>query len=318
MPDASHTPAFRCTNPRCYRVGTQVPAATGSVCRWPDSCARPQPNAFATPTLPTKAPPPLPRPTTGGVPVSLPGSRTFWQKWRGCLLPVFVVVAVVVLLRNCVSPPTRQENRPVPPATPTSTPYRTVESSPTPDPTLRRFGASPAPTSTPTPAATLFFDTPLPTPFFIPPARTPTPTPPANHYTLYEHPRHQYSVWLPPDWLTLLNPKENGDRLECLTRDGKQLLILVRNTPRSLQELYQQHAAEHTLHDPLKTNDYAVIKPDKNWFVVSGYNGPRGYYIKGYKRGNVFLFLALEYDQHGPNVISDDDIKKISRSFPND
>lgn len=329
MSDLSPTPAFRCTNPRCYRVGTQVPAATGAVCRWPESCARPRPNAFATPPpMPTPGfaspPPPLPRPAA--VPVPLPVRPLSRPTWGGCLLRALGLVAVLVVVRGCFGALNRRESPPAPSVAPAPTLRRTVEGLSTPEPTPRRSGAySPTPDATPSlfSPSRLLTPTPTATPaatvFFFSPVRTPVPVPTisANRYAPYQHRGAEYRLLLPAAWVGQLVTLDNGDKVLCQTADHKRMQLRVRNDPRTVQELYNFYAAEHTADDPDKRNDYTRPPRNGDWFVVSGSNRGRGYYIKGVKRGGRFLFLGIEYDENGPNTMSREDIETISRSFPN-
>ena len=100
-----------------------------------------------------------------------------------------------------------------------------------------------------------------------------------------------------------------------MSQDGQtKLLLLGKHNPRShtLAKIYSEWAAEHTAADPGKVVDYKVLRDD--WFVVSGRDGPRGFYVKGVLRQETLLLMCLEYDEQDC-PLTEQDIGIMSRSF---
>jgi hypothetical protein len=75
------------------------------------------------------------------------------------------------------------------------------------------------------------------------------------------------------------------------------LLLVGKSNPRErpLAKIYSESASEHTAAEPEKVVDYKVLRD--GWFVVSGRNGPRGFYVKGVLKQQTLLLMCLEYDE---------------------
>jgi hypothetical protein len=84
------------------------------------------------------------------------------------------------------------------------------------------------------------------------------------------------------------------------------------NSPLRLRDSYQQWTAQHTKAEPVKTVDYKILRDD--WFVVSGQNSGRGFYIKALAKRDALAFMYFECDEnHYP--VSKETLTAMSRSF---
>jgi hypothetical protein len=140
-----------------------------------------------------------------------------------------------------------------------------------------------------------------------------TPTHGDGDCTLYTDSRHGYSVMVPAILASNLREEPSGDEASATSSDGRtKLLLRVKRGVGTLKSLYRQWTAEHTAKDPGKVVDYKTLR--NNWFVVSGFDGPRVYYVKVVVRGSEALFMCLEYDRVGGNI-TPDMLTTMSRSF---
>ena len=150
-------------------------------------------------------------------------------------------------------------------------------------------------------------------------AASPTPHESTNSdgsYTLYTNRKYSYSVVVPPVLASALQENASGDRVTATSNDGRiKLLMRVKGDVGAAETQYKQWTAEHTVKDPGKVVEYKTLHG--NWFVVSGHDGPRGYYVKVVVRGSESLFLCLEYDEAQSNDLGKM-LTKMSRSFTGD
>jgi hypothetical protein len=105
------------------------------------------------------------------------------------------------------------------------------------------------------------------------------------------------------------------DRALFVSADGRtKLLLLGKHNPRdrTLAKIYSEWAAEHTATDPGKAVDYKVLRD--GWFIVSGHDGARGFYVKGVLRQPTLLLMCLEYDEQDC-PLTEQDISVMARSF---
>jgi hypothetical protein len=138
--------------------------------------------------------------------------------------------------------------------------------------------------------------------------------PSRGKYLRYVNPTYNFAA-LVPSGVFVNTEKETANRVLLSSQDGRTKLLLLseRNSPRrNATQLYQQWAREHTKEDPNKVVNYKVQK--QNWFVVSGRNGDRGYYVKGILRGDRVLYMCLEYDEDN-SPLDDETVTEMSRAF---
>lgn len=139
---------------------------------------------------------------------------------------------------------------------------------------------------------------------------------PSNTAQRYVNEKHGFSIILPPQSFSPPVSSSSQDSATAYSADGKSKLLLLvkpKKPGQSLAQLYSEWSAEHTRNDPGKTVDYKVLRD--TWFVVSGGDGPRGYYVKVAARGDKFYFCCLEYDNVAPPLGSEG-FATVSRSFP--
>jgi|GEM_PF-2130241 len=112
------------------------------------------------------------------------------------------------------------------------------------------------------------------------------------------------------------NPPQTSDLERNLfsSADGRTTLILFaqRTGGRSLSAIYGEWSAQHTTGQPNKIVHYKVMKG--NWFVVSGVEGERGYYLKGVQKGPVVVFMSLQYDENS-SPLQDETLSAMSHAF---
>ena len=157
------------------------------------------------------------------------------------------------------------------------------------------------------------------------PAMTPAATPIASvpemsqagktQFMRYTNTKYKFSAAVPSNVFVRNETPSSNDRALFGSQDGRTKLLLLGkvNPPgRTLAKIYSEWATEHTPKDPGKVVDYKVLRD--GWFVVSGYDGPRGFYVKGVLRQQILLLLCLEYDEQNC-PLSEQDIGVMARSF---
>jgi len=134
-----------------------------------------------------------------------------------------------------------------------------------------------------------------------------------SSYVQYRNTKYRFSAQVPAT-LAKIQESSSGDKATASSEDGQtKLLFLVKRNNQTIQQLYQEWTAEHTVRDPDKTVDYKVLRQD--WFVVSGSDKTNDYYVKVAVRGPTAIFLCLEYPKDG-GVFSKETLATLSKSFP--
>jgi S1-C subfamily serine protease/Flp pilus assembly protein TadD len=136
-----------------------------------------------------------------------------------------------------------------------------------------------------------------------------------TEFVRYANPYYNFSAVVPANVFVKNETPSSNDRALFVSQDDRtKLLLLGKHNPRShtLAKIYSEWAAEHTAADPGKVVDYKVLRGD--WFVVSGRDGPRGFYVKGVLRQETLLLMCLEYDEQDC-PLTEQDIGIMSRSF---
>jgi S1-C subfamily serine protease len=136
-----------------------------------------------------------------------------------------------------------------------------------------------------------------------------------TEFVRYTNPYYNFSAVAPANVFVKNETPSSNDRALFVSQDGRtKLLLLGKHNPRSqtLAKIYSEWAAEHTAADPGKVVDYKVLRD--GWFVVSGRDGSRGFYVKGVLRQETLLLMCLEYDAED-DVLTEQDITIMSRSF---
>jgi hypothetical protein len=136
-----------------------------------------------------------------------------------------------------------------------------------------------------------------------------------TRFTRYVNPKYKFSAAVPSDVFVKNETPSSTDRALFVSADGRtKLLLLAKGNPRdhTLTKIYSEWAAEHTATDPGKVVDYKVLRD--GWFVVSGHDGPRGFYVKGLLRQQTLLLMCLEYDEQDC-PLTEQDISVMARAF---
>lgn len=136
-----------------------------------------------------------------------------------------------------------------------------------------------------------------------------------TQFARYTNTKYKFSAAVPSNVFVKTETPSSNDRALFVSEDGRTKLLLLgkANPPgRTLAKIYSEWATEHTLKDPGKVVDYKVLRD--GWFVVSGNDGPRGFYVKGVLRQQTLLLMCLEYDEQNC-PLSGQDIGTMARSF---
>jgi hypothetical protein len=136
-----------------------------------------------------------------------------------------------------------------------------------------------------------------------------------TRFTRYTNPKYRFSAAVPSNVFVKNETPASNDRALFVSQDGRtKLLLLGKYSPpsRTLATIYSEWATEHTAADPGKIVDYKVLRD--GWFVVSGQDGPRGFYVKGVLRQQTLLLMCLEYDEQDC-PLTEQDIGTMARSF---
>ena len=134
-------------------------------------------------------------------------------------------------------------------------------------------------------------------------------------FARYTNAAYRFSALVPTNVFVRNEAPSSNDRALYVSRDSRtRLLLLARhNSPdRTLAKIYSEWTAEHTKTDPGKVVQYKVLRD--HWFVVSGQNSSRGFYVKVVLRGDVLLLMCLEYEE-GDCPLSAKDIAVMSDAF---
>jgi hypothetical protein len=139
-------------------------------------------------------------------------------------------------------------------------------------------------------------------------AQRPSPTPTRDDevsgsgLTRYTNTQYQFSALVPTNVFVRKQLSPANDRAVFSSSDGRAKLELFaqKRSTRTFSQIFQDYAAEHTRKYPDKVVDYKIERD--NWFVVSGHNGSRKFYVKTVLRSDSILYMYLEYDEANPPV----------------
>ena len=124
-----------------------------------------------------------------------------------------------------------------------------------------------------------------------------------------------FSALIPAEVFPDAARPSDTDRTAFSSANGRTTLNLLarQNTDgTAFNRLYQDWIAEHTQARPNKKVHYKVLKD--SWFVVSGIEGERGFYVKGVKKGNLVVLMSLDYDENA-SPLQTETLLVMSRSF---
>lgn len=149
---------------------------------------------------------------------------------------------------------------------------------------LQAQASIPRPVATPTSA---------PTPETSPtPAVSPNPEIEPGDYETYENDRFDYSISYPSNFLIPQGVSANGDGQRFVSKDNRVVMSVFGQhnaMEKSLTELFEAELK------PSRTVTYKLLK-DK-WFVVSGYEGDKVFYLKTRLKDDVIKTFHIEADR---------------------
>src|SRR5439155_11107446 len=143
----------------------------------------------------------------------------------------------------------------------------------------------------------------------------PSPSPAGLNLVKFVNTASNFSILVPTNVFDFNTARPDKQRTFYSSKDGRTKLLAyarLKNARETLSSVYNDLAKEHTAQEPQKLVDYKVLR-DK-WCVVSGNNGPGGYYVKVVLRGEMFLYMCLEYDQK-ESPLSPEQLTAMSQAF---
>lgn len=126
-----------------------------------------------------------------------------------------------------------------------------------------------------------------------------------------------FSVLVPADIFPEAAHSSDTDQTLFSSPDGKTTLkLLVQDlSNQTMEAVYQGWSAEHTRTQPNKKVHYKVLRA--KWFVASGIDGNRGFYVKGVKKGNLLIMMSLDYDENA-SPLKTETLLKMVQNFNGD
>jgi serine/threonine protein kinase len=131
----------------------------------------------------------------------------------------------------------------------------------------------------------------------------------------FTHEKYAFTVLVPATVFPQPPDQPNDEHAMFTSANGKTRMELTveKATPnRKLADVYKERTSERTREHPHRVVAYKVLK--STWFVVSGDEAGRGYYLKCIARGQHFISMFLEYDEEDC-PISEDTFTAMSRAF---
>lgn len=140
-------------------------------------------------------------------------------------------------------------------------------------------------------------------------------TPSDQRLTKFTHNRYAYSALVPAAVFPSPPEQSDDEHVVFTSLDGRaRLKFIVENaTPtHKLANAYREWSSEKTPEHPNRAVPYKILKG--TWFVVSGDEQGRGFYLKCVAREPHLLFMLLEYDEENC-PISKESFTAMSRRF---
>ena len=137
----------------------------------------------------------------------------------------------------------------------------------------------------------------------------------AEPFSTYTNSRFNYSIEYPANLLIPRGEAPNGDGQIFASADGQAQMIIygMHNVfERSLQDLFQKESQDAA---NAKISKQVTYKRQKdNWFVVSGYIGPKIFYQKTFLSNDLFKSFYIEYPI-SQRKLYDPILGRMGRSF---
>jgi serine/threonine protein kinase len=140
-------------------------------------------------------------------------------------------------------------------------------------------------------------------------------SPSDQRLTKFTHEKYGYTVLIPATVFPQPPDQPNDEHAVFTSTDGKtrmELTVEKAIPNRKLADGYKEWTSDRTKEHPHRVVAYKVLK--SNWFVVSGDEDGRGFYLKCVERGQYFISMLLEYDEEACPIWQDT-FTAMSRSF---
>ena len=137
----------------------------------------------------------------------------------------------------------------------------------------------------------------------------------AEPFQTYSNPRFNYSIEYPSRLLIPRGDAPKGDG-QIFASEDLQAQMIIYGTPnvaeQTIKDLFQQEARE--VASPKISKRVTYKRQKDNWFVISGYIGPKIFYQKTFLSNDMFKTFYIEYpeDQRG---LYDPILSRLGKSF---
>ncbi|MGB4333662.1 MAG: caspase family protein [Chromatiaceae bacterium] len=132
-----------------------------------------------------------------------------------------------------------------------------------------------------------------------PPALLPQTLSAVDTFQTYSNSRFDYSIDYPADLLSPQGEAPNGDGHIFASSDQEARMIIYGThnvLDQTIKDLFQQESKDASSHKIIKKVTYKRQK--NNWFVISGYIGPKIFYQKTFLSKDMFKTFYIEYPQN--------------------
>ncbi len=136
-----------------------------------------------------------------------------------------------------------------------------------------------------------------------------------NNYQTYSNARFNYSIDYPANLLIPQGEAPNGDGQIFASRDQEARMIIYGThnvLEQTIQDLFKKESQDASSKQITKNVTYKRQKD--NWFVVSGYIGPKIFYQKTFLSNDMFKSFYIEYPQNQRHLY-DPILSRLGSSF---
>lgn len=136
-----------------------------------------------------------------------------------------------------------------------------------------------------------------------------------NSYQTYSNARFNYSIDYPANLLIPQGEAPNGDGQIFASRDQEARMIIYGThnvLEQTIQDLFKKESQDASSRQITKKVTYKRQKD--NWFVVSGYIGPKIFYQKTFLSNDMFKSFYIEYPQNQRHLY-DPILSRLGSSF---
>lgn len=134
-------------------------------------------------------------------------------------------------------------------------------------------------------------------------------------FRTYTNSRFNYSIDYPPNILIPKGEAPNGDGQIFESPDGQARMIIYGThnvLEQSIQDVYRKESQDAST--PQITKQVTYKRQKDNWFVVSGYIGPKIFYQKTFLSNDMFKSFYIEYPVSQRHLY-DPILSRLGRSF---